>query len=385
MNDIEVVEADSQSLRRQFITYPLSLYADVPQYVQHLLVERFEFFDPEKNPFFRTAKVRLFLARRGGKIVGRIATCLNYQHNEFHMDKTGFFGFFDTENDYEVAQRLLKVAMITLKKEGMESMRGPLNFSTNHEGGFLIEGFEQPPTIMMTWTHPYQIELAERFGFTKVMDWLAYQVTKEELRISRFQPIVDRLRKRNRVTIRPLNMKQFNADVGQIKDVYNRAWAENWGFVPLDDAQITYMASQFKQIVDPDLVFIALVDDEPVAFSMALPDINQALVHLNGRLFPFGLAQLLWHTKVRNKVDRIRMVTFGVIPEYQKRGIDTLLYVETVDKAIERGYQQAEMSWVLETNALMRRALVEMGATPRKRYRLVELPLHNVAYASTGS
>ncbi len=375
MVKVEVVEVESSSQLRKFIKYPNILYRGDPNYVTPLTAEREEFFDRKRNPFYKTASVRLYLAMRGREVVGRIATCINYTHNEYHEEQVGFFGFFDCPDDYEIGSTLLKVAMIELKRAGMEKMRGPMNFSTNHECGFLVEGYDKPPTVMMTYNQPYLPKIAEKFGLKKVMDLLAYVITKEDPIPERIQNIVDRVAERSRVRLRTLKLREFEKELERINMIYNSAWQYNWGFVPMDREEFEYVARNLRQLVDPDLVFIAESDGQPVAFSLALPDINQALIHLNGRLFPFGLVKLLWHTKVRNKIDGIRMVTFGVVPEFQKRGIDSAMYIATYKRAVEKGYKWAELSWMLETNELMLRAAAQMGGKPSKKYRIVELPL----------
>lgn len=375
MSKVDIVEVESPALLKKFINYPNRLYQGDKNYVPPLVAERREFFDFKKNPFYKSAKVRLFLATRSNDDVGRIATCINYNHNQFHEELVGFFGFFDCPDDYEVASMLLKVAMITLKREGMEKMRGPMNFSTNHECGFLIEGFDSPPVVMMTYNHPHVPRLAERFGLKKVMDLLTYRLTRSDKIPQRLQNVVDKLQKRSKTTLRSLNLSDFDNEVRRINSVYNKAWQHNWGFVPLDEEEFFYTAKNLKRIVDPRLALIAEHEGDPVAFSLALPDINQALIHLNGKLFPIGLLKLLWHTKVRNKIDGIRLITFGVVPQFQKRGIDTMMYVATYNRGVQSGYNWAELAWILETNRLMCRAAEQMGAKLSKKHRIMELPL----------
>ncbi|MBD3402772.1 N-acetyltransferase [candidate division GN15 bacterium] len=375
MASVDVIEVESRAQLKQFITYPNRLYADEPNYVAPLITERLEFFDKDKNPFYRTATTKLFLAVREGEVVGRCATCINYRHNEFHMEKTGFFGFFDTPDDYDIARPLLKVAMITLKKAGMEKMRGPMNFSTNHEIGFLVDGFDKPPMVMMPYNQPHQPRLAEQFGMKKVMDVLAHRLDKDADISPRVLATVEKLMKRSRITVRSLRMKEFDREIQRVKDIYNQAWQYNWGFVPMDDDEFAYMAKNLRQIVDPDLVFIAEADDQPIGFLLALPDINQALRYLNGKLLPFGLIKLLWHTKVKSKIDSLRMITMGVVPDFQKRAVDSMLYVAMFRKGVEKGYDWAELSWMLETNQLVLSAVTRMGAREYKRYRIVEMPI----------
>jgi len=375
MAEVQVVEVESSAQLKEFILLPNRLYRHDPNYVTPLFSERKAFFDTARNPFYRAAKTKLFLAMRGAEVVGRIATCISYRHNDFHVEKTGFFGFFDTLDDYEIAHPLLKVAMITLKKDGMERMRGPMNFTTNHEVGFLVEGFDSPPTVMMTYNQPFQVKLAEQFGLKKCMDLVAYRLTKDKAPSERILRVVRARAKRTRVKIRTLDMRQFDREVKLIKDVYNQSWAANWGFIPMDDAEFEYVAKDLRQIVDPRIVLIAEHEGKAVGFSLALPDINQALIKLRGRLFPLGLLKLLWHTKVRNKVNGLRMITFGILEEYRKQAIDLMLYTETFYRGSQLGYEWAELSWILETNDLMRRAADDMQARLYKKYRIMEMPL----------
>ncbi len=375
MAEVVVSEVKTNSELNKFIEYPNKLYKDDPNYVAPLISERKEFFDQKKNPFYRTANVKLFLARKKGKIVGRIATCINFNHNEYHSEKCGSFGFFDCPDDYEVASTLLKVAMITLKKEGMEKMRGPLNFSTNHECGFLVEGFDGPPVIMLTYNQPYLPKLAERFGLKKGMDLIALKIFAGYQVAERIDRVVNKLKERTKIKLRTMDMSDFDNEIIKIREVYNAAWQFNWGFVPLESDEFEYIAKNMKQIIDPKMVFIAEYEGKPVAFSLAIPDINQALIYLKGKLFPFGLLKLFWHTKIKNKVDRVRLITFGVLPEFQKKGIDSMLYIASYNQAKKDGLKEAELSWILETNDLMRRGAIQMGAKEYRKYRIVEMPI----------
>jgi len=372
---VEVIEVDSPGLLNTFIKLPFKFYKNEPYWVPPLITERKQFFNKQKNPFYRGAKTKLFLAMKDGEAVGRIATCINFYHNEFHQEKVGFFGFFESIDDFEVASKLFKVAMITLKSEGMEKMRGPTNFSTNHEIGFLIEGFDLPPTVMNPYNKPYLPKLAEKFGLKKVMDLNAYLISKEIPISERQVNLVNKIKERNSIRIRCVEMSRFDEEVKLINSIYNQAWARNWGFVPMPEDEFFYMARDLKQIVDPALALIAYVNDEPAAFSLAVPDINQVLIKLNGRLLPFGIFKLLWNTKISRKINGVRMLTMGVIPRFQKRGIDNIFYVETYLKGIERGYNWAELSWILETNELMCRAAENMSGKLYKKYRLVEMPI----------
>jgi len=257
MSKIEVVEVTSSAQLRDFIDYPNRLYKGDPNYITPLTVERKAFFDREKNPFYKTAKTKLFLAKDGPKTVGRIATCINFNHNEYHGEQTGFFGFFDCPDDYEIGSTLLKVAMITLKKEQMDRMRGPVSFSTNHECGFLVDGFDSPPVVMMTYNRPYLPRLAEKFGLKKAMDLLAFDISGKDGIPPRIHRVAEKLKERAKITVRPLKMSDFDAEIIRIHKVYNEAWQYNWGFVPMEKEEFFHMAQDMKQIIEPDLVFIA--------------------------------------------------------------------------------------------------------------------------------
>jgi len=374
-SDITVTEVETGRHLDRFIKLPFALYRGDSNWVPPLISERRDFFNKNKNPFFRGARTKLFLVSRAGTDIGRIATCINFNHNDFHDERVGFFGFFDCVDDFEVASRLLKVAMITIKSEGMDKMRGPADFSTNHEVGFLIEGFDQPPAVMMPYNPPYLPRLAERFGLKKVMDMYAFLLTDEEAIPERQMKIVNRIRERSKIRIRSADFGRLDQEIKVIRQVYNRAWERNWGFVPMREDEFYHMGRALKDIADPELVLIAEIDSEPVAFAMGIPNINEVLIGMNGRLFPTGIFKLLWNMKIRRKIRGIRVMTLGVVDKYRRRGIDNILYAELYERGIRRGYRWAEMSWVLETNELMCRAASNMGGRIYKKYRMVEMPI----------
>ncbi|HEX2897910.1 MAG TPA: N-acetyltransferase [candidate division Zixibacteria bacterium] len=375
MASVEIVEVSSPSQLKKFVTYPNQLYKGDPNYVTPLVSERLEFLDKQKNPFFQTASTKEYLAKRDGKIVGRIGTCVNYAHNQHHLEKVGFFGFLDLPDDYDVLVMMMRVAMINLKKVGMEKLRGPVSYSTNHECGALIEGFDLPPKIMMPYNKPYLPQLLEKFGFKKAMDLFAYRITKEMPIPDRVLQIADKLVERAGATIRPLKMSRFDEEVEKIHQIYNAAWEENWGFVPMTKEEFFYMGKNLKQIVDPKVALILEVDKKPIGFALALPDIKQALIRIHGKLFPFGLAKLLWDTKVRNKIDSLRVLTMGVVPEFRGKGLDMVLYSRIYLDGTKAGYNWAEMSWILESNQPMNSAIERMGAELYKKYRIYEMPI----------
>lgn len=354
----------------EFIRLPWRIYQNDPYWVPPLLSEQKVLFNQSKNPFYQHARIELFLGIRDQKVVGRIAAFVNDNHNTFHQDKVGFFGFFECLKDEEVSNMLLSTARDWLKEQGMDTMRGPLNFSTNEECALLIDGFDSSPVIMMTYNPRYYVDFMDSFGLEKGRDLLAYYMQEADAPPEHLQSTLEKIRKRAGITIRPLNMKDFQGEIQRVKEVYNLAWSRNWGFVPMTDEEIIHMANQLKKIIDPDIVFFAEINDRPIGFSLALPDINQALKKINGRLFPFGLLKLLWHAK---KIDGVRVPILGVIHEYQNKGIAAMFGVETFKAGTKKGYIRGEMSWILEDNDLIIKALERMGAKVYKTYRIYEM------------
>lgn len=374
-DSVEIIPVSSPQLKRVFLRLPETLYRGDPNWVCPLRIERWDFFDPEKNPFFDNADVALFLARRGSEWVGRISAHIYQPHNRTHHEATGFFGFFECIDDQGAASALLERAAGWLRERGMRVMRGPANFTTNHEVGLLIDGFDRPPVVMMTYNPPFYQRRIEEFGLRKAMDLYAYRTDASNPTPQRVVRLIDRIRDRSGATVRPINMSRFQEEVARVKDIYDKAWAPNWGFVPMTDAEFAHMARELKQIVDPRIVLFAEVAGKPVGFSLALPDINQVLIRLNGRLFPLGLLRLLWLMKVRRVINQARVLVMGILPEYQKRGIDNLLHHETFERGVRAGYTFGELSWILETNEMMNRVAENLGHERYKTYRMYEMPL----------
>lgn len=359
---------------RRFIDLSWRINAGDPNWVPPLRSDLMTVLRRDKHPFHQHASVEYFLAWRGDRVVGRIAAIVNRTHVEFHEEPLGFFGFFEVERDQEAASALLAAAEDWVRARGMERIRGPASFSTNDEAGLavLVDGFEHPPAIMMAHNPPYYAELIEGAGYEKAKDLLAYMVegpTPPE----RLVEGVRRLQQRVGVRIRPVDVRRFGDEVAIIKGIYNTAWARNWGFVPLSDAEFDHLARQLRPVLEPRLCLIAEVGDEPVGFALALPDYNQALRHLkDGRLFPFGIFKLLWY---RRRIDAARVLTLGLKPGFRRMGIDAMLYLRIFEEGTKLGYKRAECSWILEDNWDMRRGLERLGAYVYKTYRLYEKAL----------
>lgn len=373
MSAPRVITAEGPDAREAFVRLPWSLYEGDPDWVPPLLADVRARLDPREHPFHEHADVRLLLALRDGRPVGRIAAVDNRRHVEFHGEPVGFFGFFECERSDETAAALFDAAGEWLRERGLETMRGPTSLSTNDETGLLVEGFHRPPTLMMPYNPPWYEGLVTRQGFTEAKTLLAYWLEADEPPdyLERAEKLVRR--RYPDVTVRPLRMSEFERDVERIREVYNTAWERNWGFVPMTDAEFRHMAAELKPVVEPELALLAEdAEGRPIGFSLSLPDLNQAIRHANGRLFPFGLLKILWH---RRHVDAVRVITLGLLEEYRGKGIDALFYLETFRRGMRLGYYKGEFSWVLEDNEAMRRPLERFGARVDRKYRLYDRPL----------
>jgi GNAT superfamily N-acetyltransferase len=363
---------------RRFIDFPYRLHARDPLWVPPLRRDVTLLLSRAKNPFFEHAEAEYFLAESGGNVVGRIAAIANRLHNEYHGDQVGFFGFFEAVDDQAVAGALLDAAAAWLKPRSFDTMRGPASFSTNDESGLLVDGFDTPPVLMMPHNPPYYLTLLERAGFVTAKNLLVYQ---HGLPGGRLLPVPERLERatgliaqRLGITVRPLNMNEFKAEVERVKELYNKAWERNWGFIPMTDHEIDHLAAQFKPVVVPDLVPFVEKDGKVIAFALALPDLNTVLrTNRSGRLFPVIL-KLLWALKAR-KIHRLRILLLGVLPEYRGKGIDAVLYHWIWTRGGARGIGWGEAGWILEDNPAMNAGLVKMGFTVYKTYRLLDRPL----------
>jgi GNAT superfamily N-acetyltransferase len=330
-----------------------------------------------KNPFFEHAEAEYFIAERGGEVVGRIAAISNRLHNETHDDRVGFFGFFESIDEQAVADALFTAAADWCRTRGHDVLRGPASFSVNDECGLLVQGFETPPTLMMPHNPPYYVGLLERSGFVKAKDLWVYQGGSEE----HYVPVPERLarateliRQRQGIILRPLNMRDFEGEVERIKELYNTAWERNWGFVPMTEHEIDHLAEQFKPVVIPELVPMAEKDGKLIGFGIALPDLNVVFRrNRSGRLFPVVL-RLLWALKMK-RIRRARILLLGVVPEYQGKGVDAMLYHWIWTKSGERGIYWGEAGWILEDNPAMNAGLEKMTFRVYKTYRLYDRQL----------
>jgi GNAT superfamily N-acetyltransferase len=354
-----------------FIAFPQSVYQNDPCWIPPLRLERKAFLNPRKNPFFQEADVQLFLALQGRQPVGRIAAVINHLHDRQHRERAGFFGLFECLPQAEAAAAaLFNAATDWVRERGATFIRGPLNLSTNELAcGLLVEGFDIPPVFDSAYNPPYYADYIESNEFTACKDLLAFIKHYDPPLPERVTQAITRLRARRTVTVRPINMRDFNAEVARITAIYNEAWSDNWGFVPITKAGAQHLAKNLKLAVIPELALIAEVNGEPVGCFVAIPDMNQALQHLHGRLTPWGLLRFFYH---RRRIDTLRVAMIGVNKRYRRLGIDILLLAHVWEQIPPLGFIHGELAWVLEDNELMTRAIAEVDAKPYKRYRLYQ-------------
>lgn len=356
-----------------FIKFPWKIYSNDPNWVPPLILDRKKIFNPGKNPFFKHAEMQLFLAKKNDEVVGRIAAIKNDLHNQHHNDKVGFFGFFECINNQEVANELFNSAKQWLKDKGFDAMRGPANPSSNDEYGLLVEGFNDSPRILMTYNPQYYISLFEKYGLIKAKDLNAWMLeTDKVLSSEKLKRVADIAQQRSGLKISELDMKNFDAELDKVKLVYNKAWAPNWGFIPMTEEEIDAMAKDLKSIVEPSIALFGEIDNKLVGFALVLLDYNFIFKQMNGRLFPFGIFKLFTQKK---KIKWARIITLGIIPEYQKRGLDAVFYYEIVRRVAKLNVFLGEASWVLEDNDMMNRGLEVMNAQPYKKYRIYEITI----------
>jgi hypothetical protein len=371
--DVTVTTVQSGADRDAFIRFPYRLYRGDPNWVPPLEMERRDFLDRSKNPWFEFGTAELFLARRQGEVVGRIAGVVDPRYNQFHGTNLGFFGMFESIDDLAVARSLFDAAATWLRSQGFPEMVGPVNFSTNYECSVLVEGFEASPAVMMAYNPRYYPALYEASGLTKAKDLWAFDMSSAQPPPERVVRVAEKIRQREGVLVRPVRMNDFAAEVQRVKDIYNSAWEKNWGFVPMTEAEFDHMAKEMKPLVVPELLLIAEVKGEPVAFSMTIPDANFALKAAGGRLTRFGLPiGLLRLVLAARRIRRLRLITLGIKEGFRRRGLDAILYLDTLTAARRLGYSGGEISWTLEDNDLVNRAIESMGGARSKTYRIYQ-------------
>ncbi len=372
MGNVIVRPLVSKKDTMKFIKFLWKIYQNDPNWVPPLIMDRKKLMDRDRNPFYKHADSEFFLAIRDGEVVGRIAAIINHNHNKEHGEHIGFYGFFECINDQSVANALFDTAKAWLKERGIPTMRGPVNPSVNDEIGLLIEGFDSPPVVMMTYNPSYYITLHENYGFKKIKDLYAYELTQDKVYSEKFNRVSDLVKQRTGITFRSLNMKDFKNEVKRIQAVYNGAWERNWGAVPMNDAEFNALAQDLKMVVVPELVIMAEIKGELVGFALSLPDINIALKYNKSGGMLTGLYHLMTKKK---KINRVRIIVLGVMPEHRNSGVAPVLFYETAMRAKKLGYYYGEASWILEDNFMMNRAAETMNSTLYKKYRLYDIAI----------
>lgn len=369
---IKEVNHKNTRVLNDFIGLPYRLYKDDPYWVAPMVSEEKKRFSPKYHPFLQRNEVEYFVCYRDAEPVGRIAGIINKDHNRHHSDKTAFFGFFESIEDDAVAARLLSAAGNWVKDRGADALRGPTNFDINDMSGLLTRGFDEIPYIMMTYNFPYYQPLLQRNGFEMAMRFFAYSVTQEAIR---FPDVLERLQQRqqdNGITLRSADFSFARREAQNAAEIFNRSWINNWGFVPFTEEELLRAFEQVKFFAKEDLIIFAEYKGRPVGFALALPDINQLLHPMNGRLLPFNWAKLMVGFR---KINRIRVLLMGVVPEFRSKGIDLMFYKRLLENSRKHGYHKAELSWILESNTMMNRVLEHINAVKSKEYGMFEKKL----------
>ena len=371
MAPVEVIPVTRPSEMKAFIELPWKIYAQDPNWVPPLKKEVARLLDPQVHPFWQFAEQKLFLARRGNEVVGRIAGIVDHNYNRFHDERMGIWGFFECARDGEAAAALLAAVEDWLRGQGLAFMRGPLNPSTNYEGGMLVEGYQQPPVFMMTYNPPYYPELVESCGFSKEKDLLSFWVDRHWQPPPWVERLARRINKKANIQMRPIGGRDFHTELKYVQEIYHEAWFDNWGFVPMTDAEWEEVGKYLVRVMDPDLCFFMLDGQEPIGVGVVIPDINPLLKRLNGKV---GLLGWLKYLLFRREITGLRGLIFGIRNNYRQLGLplvafDYLFRIVLGNKKYEK-YQYIELGWNLEDNDLINQWYVDGGARVNKRFRV---------------
>jgi len=376
VSDIEISEVSSRWERNAFIRFPWKIYANDPAWVPPLIIERKEFLNRRRHPFYRHGDAALFLARKNGEIVGRIMASDDPNYNALHQSNVGCFGLFECINDRVVAAALFERAAGWLRKKGRTEIMGPIDYSTNYVCALLIDGFQFPPTILTSHNPPYYRDLIESCGFTKAKDWYAWWFADPSQAVTQLRRLATRVHRHRHVTFRPANLKNLRDESRRLREIYNQAWEKNWGFVPFTEAEIEFMTKELKPLLLPNFAWVAESGDTPVGFALGVPDINVILHDLNGRLtrfgFPIGLIKLLFG---RKRIRKGRLVALGVIEKYRRSGIAEMLVLRVIEETMVKRGITGELSMTLEDNFMINRFLEAIGAYRYKTYRIFKRTL----------
>lgn len=369
---VVVRPVDSRRDRREFIELPFRLHASSAQWVPPLRLERRLFLSPRFNAFFEHGEAQLLLAERDGRVVGRVSAHIDRAYNDHHGAAWGWFGFFEVEQDQEAAEALLAAAEAWLRERGMERMVGPADFTMLDESGIVIEGHERAPMARQPWHPPYYQRLVEAAGMVKAIDLYMWEleISDREKMLPVMFELAAAAREQHGVTLRKMSRRRLRAELDLFGELYNAAWKRNWGFVPLSKADLDHYAQELQLVYAREWFMVAEKDGVPIGIAITVPDVNQVLRRMNGRLLPLGWWRFL--RKART-IDRVRVGFLGVRPEFQHTGVAALLYVEHFDQSAAHPLiKGGEMGWILETNDAMNRGMEAMNGRIVKRYRVYE-------------
>lgn len=371
MSSIQIEPVTTKRQKNEFLDFLWKLYRNDPNWIPPLRQNQWEMLNFSPHPFYLRNRIQCFLARREGQVVGRIAAIVNVGHNERYEEQRGFFGFFESVDDTEVSDALFAAARQWFAEQGIDKMRGPANPSLNHEVGILVDGFDSPPTFMMTYNPPYYEKLIRDFGFEKTQDMYAFwgHIDMLDSLDPKLQFIVDEAKKRFNLKLRPIDRRHFKEEVHTFLDIYNRSLVGTWGFVPIDKAEIDKMAADLRHLLVPELTSVCEVDGQVIGSVFGMLDYNPRIKQINGRLFPFGFARLLWN---KQAIKKVRLISTNIVPEYQRWGIGLVILERLVPDIKKWGVQEVEFSWVLESNHLSRASLERGGAKKVKTYRMYD-------------
>jgi ribosomal protein S18 acetylase RimI-like enzyme len=372
-NDIEIVplSRNPRDIMR-FLKFSYAIYAKDTYWVAPLLMDLKKVFTDE-NPLFEHATMQLWVARKGGRDVGRMAGIIDEHFNKRAAEPAAFFGFFESLEDPSVSRALFRTVVDWARAKGMKRLLGPMNPTTNDECGLLVEGFDSAPVFMMTYNPRYYISLLEQEGFRKAKDLLAYMMDLAIIPMDRLRRIAGKVRERNReIAFRPVLKKTLEQDIGKIKEVYNAAWEDNWGFVPMADPEVDFMAARLKPLLMEGLIWLAETNGETIGFLLALPDYNMALQPLKGKLCTPKVLGFVPYLLGWKKPHRTRVLTLGVKEKYRSKGLESALLIEGLNTGFNAGVTESEASWILEDNMMMCRMLEAIGGRVYKRYRIYE-------------
>jgi GNAT superfamily N-acetyltransferase len=377
MSSVSIRPVRTRRELKRFVKVPFLLHRDHPQWVPPPVFERMQFLDRRKNPYFEHAEAEYFVAERDGEPVGRITAQVDERWDEHQGGRDGMFGFFESVEDPDVARALLDTAEEWLRARGRERVLGPMDFTTNDEVGLLVEGHELRPMILQNWHPPFYRDLFEGLGYTKAIDLLMWYLELGKLKEGdQFAPEIHaaaaKALREEGISIRNIDKRNLGEEMRRFTEVYNEAWADNWGFVPATASEVEFHAKMLKQVIDEDWAFIAEKEGETVGVALTLPDINQALAKMGGRLLPFGWLRFL---RAKRKIDRVRVFALGVKRDYRHSGVAAGLYLKHLEAASPDGVPGGETGWILETNGPMNRAMEGMGGEIVKRYRIYEKAL----------